>query len=136
MYSVILPRETIRLYVKTRIVVLLHFLMCLPERLYSVLCLVKPRLQLAAMMANKSIIATGGTSPFQYSLNNVNFFTSNVFNNLAAGNYTAYVKTRRAAQLRVPDVPHFKAYVNICNLQPNKSQRPVRHDDGPPLSID
>ncbi len=39
-----------------------------------------------------TINSTGGTPPLQYSLNNVNYFSSNTFNNLAAGNYTAYVK--------------------------------------------
>ena len=39
-----------------------------------------------------TINKSGGTSPYQYSLDNVNYFSSNTFTNLAAGNYTAYVK--------------------------------------------
>jgi hypothetical protein len=39
-----------------------------------------------------TISRTGGTSPYSYSLNNVDYFTSNVFINLAAGTYTAYFK--------------------------------------------
>jgi gliding motility-associated-like protein len=33
-----------------------------------------------------------GTAPFQYSLDNVTFQASNIFNNLAAGSYTVYFK--------------------------------------------
>jgi hypothetical protein len=35
---------------------------------------------------------SGGTAPLQYSINGFSFQASNVFNNLAAGNYTLYVK--------------------------------------------
>ena len=43
---------------------------------------------------NGEIIASvqGGTSPFQYSINNTSFQDSGVFNNLIAGNYIAIVK--------------------------------------------
>ncbi|WP_187260734.1 SprB repeat-containing protein [Pontibacter beigongshangensis] len=44
--------------------------------------------------SNGSITATasGGTSPYQFSLNNINYQTSGVFSNLPAGVYTVYVK--------------------------------------------
>jgi gliding motility-associated-like protein len=35
---------------------------------------------------------TGGTAPFQYSLDSLNFQSSNVFNNVSAGNYVVVVK--------------------------------------------
>ncbi len=43
---------------------------------------------------NGSITATtsGGIAPFTFSLDNVHFFTSNVFTGLAAGDYTVYVQ--------------------------------------------
>jgi hypothetical protein len=43
---------------------------------------------------NGSINATasGGTSPYTYSIDGVNFYTQNVVNNLSAGNYTVTVK--------------------------------------------
>lgn len=34
----------------------------------------------------------GGTPPYTYSLNNINYQTSNIFNNLSSGNYTVYIK--------------------------------------------
>lgn len=43
---------------------------------------------------NGSIAASGsgGTAPLQYSINGFSFQSSNIFSNLAAGNYTLYVK--------------------------------------------
>lgn len=35
---------------------------------------------------------TGGVAPFTYSIDGVNFVSSNIFNGLASGNYTGYVK--------------------------------------------
>jgi hypothetical protein len=37
-------------------------------------------------------IAAGGTPPLQYSINGINYFTTNIFTNLAANSYTVYVK--------------------------------------------
>ena len=34
----------------------------------------------------------GGTAPYTYSLNNINYQTSNIFNNLSVGNYAIYIK--------------------------------------------
>ncbi|MBL0134203.1 MAG: hypothetical protein IPP79_09405 [Chitinophagaceae bacterium] len=44
--------------------------------------------------ANGTITATGtgGTTPYQYSIDGINFQSSNVFNGLAAGNYTVTIK--------------------------------------------
>lgn len=39
-----------------------------------------------------TIIATGGTAPYEYKLNDSNYQTSNEFRNLPANNYTLYVK--------------------------------------------
>jgi hypothetical protein len=36
--------------------------------------------------------ATGGTAPLQYSINGTNYFASNIFNGVAAGGYTLYVR--------------------------------------------
>ncbi|WP_281238185.1 T9SS type A sorting domain-containing protein [Flavobacterium praedii] len=44
-----------------------------------------------------NINATGGKEPFNYSIDNgANYFPSNTFTNLAAGNYTVYVKDASA----------------------------------------
>ncbi|WP_076026754.1 CotH kinase family protein, partial [Cnuella takakiae] len=48
-----------------------------------------------------TINTSEGTAPFQYSLNGVDYVTSNVFSNLAAGNYTAYVKDARGCTASV-----------------------------------
>ena len=37
-------------------------------------------------------IGTGGTSPYQYSINGVNYRSGNVFRNLQAGTYTLYIR--------------------------------------------
>ena len=44
--------------------------------------------------ANGSITAMGanGTAPYQYSIDGTNFVTSNIFNGLAPGNYSIYLK--------------------------------------------
>ena len=39
-----------------------------------------------------TVTAEGGSGQFEYSLNNIDFTTSNIFNNLPAGNYTVYVR--------------------------------------------
>lgn len=39
-----------------------------------------------------TIIAVGGTSPYQYSIDGINYSTSNPITGLAAGTYTVYVK--------------------------------------------
>lgn len=39
-----------------------------------------------------TITANGGIAPLQYSVNGTNYFSSNTFTGLSAGNYTAFVK--------------------------------------------
>jgi hypothetical protein len=39
-----------------------------------------------------TVSASGGSPPYQYSLNNINFQQGNIFTGLAAGTYTIYVK--------------------------------------------
>ncbi|MEN2398224.1 T9SS type A sorting domain-containing protein [Flavobacterium sp. MC2016-06] len=41
---------------------------------------------------NITIIANGGTYPYQYSLDGINYQASYIFSNLAPGSYTVYVK--------------------------------------------
>ncbi|QDP84701.1 gliding motility-associated C-terminal domain-containing protein [Chryseobacterium sp. SNU WT5] len=38
-----------------------------------------------------TILATGGNAPYQYSLDGYHYQTSNIFNNVAPGNYTVYI---------------------------------------------
>ncbi|MEL6923723.1 MAG: proprotein convertase P-domain-containing protein, partial [Bacteroidota bacterium] len=47
--------------------------------------------------AEVEVYASGGVPPYQYSMNGTDFQTSEVFSNLAAGNYTFYVKDAREA---------------------------------------
>jgi guanyl-specific ribonuclease Sa len=42
--------------------------------------------------ATVTVAATGGTPPYTYSKDGINFVQSNVFDNLVAGTYTTYVK--------------------------------------------
>ncbi|MCX6204794.1 MAG: hypothetical protein NTZ19_00895 [Bacteroidetes bacterium] len=39
-----------------------------------------------------SVIASGGTTPYTYSRNGINFISNSTFANLTAGNYTVYIK--------------------------------------------
>jgi guanyl-specific ribonuclease Sa len=48
-----------------------------------------------------TITKTGGTAPFTYSIDGVNFFTSNKFTGVAGGSYTAYVKDARCPAVSV-----------------------------------
>jgi hypothetical protein len=45
---------------------------------------------------------SGGTAPYEYSLNNVDFQTSNIFSNLAAGSYIVYVKDANNCNASTP----------------------------------
>jgi hypothetical protein len=47
---------------------------------------------------------SGGTSPYQYSLNNVDYFTSNMFTNLGAGTYTVYVKDANGCRASLDNI--------------------------------
>lgn len=41
---------------------------------------------------NLTVQASGGVSPYQFSIDNTNYGSGNTFNNLTAGNYTTYLK--------------------------------------------
>lgn len=54
---------------------------------------------------------TGGTAPYQYSLNGTTYQASNIFSGLSAGNFTVYVKdvngciNTKSVQVTAPNVP-------------------------------
>lgn len=50
---------------------------------------------------NAVLVATGGTFPYQYSLDGTNYSTNNVFAPLPAGNYTGYLTDARGCQTTV-----------------------------------
>jgi hypothetical protein len=51
-----------------------------------------------------TITATGGTAPYTYSKDGITFVQSNVFDNLAAGTYTTYVKDNNSCMSQNPIV--------------------------------
>lgn len=51
-----------------------------------------------------TINATGGTLPYLYSIDALNYTVNNVFTNLSAGNYTAYVKDAHGCMDSMPIV--------------------------------
>ncbi|MFM6924571.1 MAG: T9SS type A sorting domain-containing protein [Ferruginibacter sp.] len=51
---------------------------------------------------NITASATGGTPPLQYSINGTIFQSSNIFNNLAPGSYTLYVKDATQCYTTLP----------------------------------
>lgn len=69
------------------------------------------------------VAAIGGTAPYQYSIDGVNFGTSNIFDNLLAGSYTVTVRdakgcsTTLSRTLTAPDilVPNFGQVDVSCN---------------------
>jgi hypothetical protein len=68
-----------------------------------------------ALEANLS----GGVGPFQFSLDGVNFQASNVFNGLAAGDYTVYIKDANDCQVstvvKVNDPDLFTLATTVIN---------------------
>ena len=48
------------------------------------------------------IYRSGGIGPYTYSLDNISFQPGNIFSNLAAGNYTAYVKDSKGCVSSAP----------------------------------
>lgn len=48
-----------------------------------------------------TVTASGGTAPLDYSINGTTFQSSNIFSNLAPGNYTVYVKDANACYTTV-----------------------------------
>jgi gliding motility-associated-like protein len=72
---------------------------------------------------NGSITATGanGTAPYQFSIDGINFLTSNLFSNLSAGNYTITIKdaagvtnTAKATVANICPVVTAKATDGLC----------------------
>jgi gliding motility-associated-like protein len=65
----------------------------------------------------------GGTSPYQYSLDNVNWQTANTFNNLAAGLYTVYCRDINGCDtsmlLVIPQPPQIIASASTVNASCN-----------------
>jgi hypothetical protein len=49
-----------------------------------------------------TILASGGSSPYYYSINGVDFFVSNVFSGLFANTYTAYVRDSIPTEINKP----------------------------------
>ncbi len=45
---------------------------------------------------------TGGTFPYEFSLNNENFYSTNLFEGVSAGNHTIFVKDANGCALQVP----------------------------------
>ncbi|MFD2516524.1 LamG-like jellyroll fold domain-containing protein [Salinimicrobium flavum] len=45
---------------------------------------------------------TGGTPPFEYSIDNVNFYSTSLFEGVSAGNHTIFVKDANNCALQVP----------------------------------
>ncbi len=69
------------------------------------------------------ILASGGTAPYYYSINGVDYFSTNIFENIAVGSYTAYIRdtdlTERTAGLQVGAVRDLLVTVNITDSDLN-----------------
>ncbi|HMC99312.1 MAG TPA: hypothetical protein VKH37_04135, partial [Ferruginibacter sp.] len=71
---------------------------------------------------NGSIVihASGGTSPYTFSINGTSYFTDSTFSNLAAGTYTLYVKdatnTIVTSQATLTAPPQLTGSTSITNL--------------------
>jgi hypothetical protein len=59
-----------------------------------------------------TLTKSGGTSPFTYSLDGVNYQTSNKFTGLAAGTYTGYVKDAKCPAVSLPGIT---ITTTVCN---------------------
>ncbi len=77
-----------------------------------------------------TISASGGTTPLQYSLNNVNYFSTNIFSNLAAGNYTAYVKDARGCTTASSAVTTLNTTSSLVITSVSKVAASTCKDDG------
>ena len=60
-----------------------------------------------------SVYLSNGTPPFQYSLDNTTWQTSNIFSNLAAGTYTVYYKDNNACSNSQPVTIGQPAALNV-----------------------
>jgi hypothetical protein len=60
-----------------------------------------------------TVVANGGVSPYTYSINGTNYFSSNSFSSLAAGNYTAYVKDANGC---IETVQFTLTNPTVCNM--------------------
>lgn len=65
--------------------------------------------------------ATGGVQPYQYSLNNINWQSSNKFSGLSAGVYTVYIKdaNNRTSQLQGLRIGEYREDLRIESIQVN-----------------
>ncbi len=80
-----------------------------------------------------TISGTGGIGTLEYSINNINWFTSNIFTGLSANTYSTYVRNQSSIScsatgssfvITTPSVPTFSSrnFTNITNcISPNGS---------------
>ena len=68
---------------------------CIYRQFVNVLAPISPQITLIEISGNSATIhVSGGTPPYEYSLDNINWQTSNVFTNLPRGVYTVYVRDK------------------------------------------
>ena len=68
---------------------------CIYRQYVNVLAPITPYITLIEINGNNATIhVAGGTPPYEYSLDNINWQTSNVFTNLPRGTYTVYVRDK------------------------------------------
>jgi len=70
---------------------------------------------IGALDGSCTAVITGGTSPYQSSVDNVNWIPGNTVNNLAPGNYTFYVKDNVGTVVSSPFT--IERYPQVINLK-------------------
>ena len=68
---------------------------------------------------------SGGTAPYTYSLDGINFLTSNIFNNLQEGTYKPVVKDANNCTLQLADI-----IINPLPIAPNFTSNIIYNCDG------